>query len=239
MVNKMKIYSIHSQLGNVGKTKLSIYLAKYFSENKKEKTCLIDMDPNSNNLPFKNFIRMKSDFSSYLLECNDEKKKEKLENMIIKYTKNKKNNLFFIGYCFDLFKNKELYKQLYLKTINEDYTEGISTDLKDILKYLRKNYFENVIIDNQSGWNSISKSLLKNINSIPIILIDDNILDIINSNISFKQSFVLYLEYLGIEINNSIMIFSEKIKKSKKVMFEDKIPKNYIRIFNKMFKRIK
>lgn len=189
----MNIFSVHSHKGGVGKTTFSLFLSKYLTQVKKEKTCLIDLDFQAQGLRSA-YLRdnLKFDFSDFLLA--DEKKKKKITAEIpVKYEGI--DNLYLIANLFkpheDIEVQLEILKKIYIKLVNEIYTGEIMDSLDELLKYLEKMGFKNIIIDDHPSLVLLSEEIIKRIKTKPIFITTANI-------VSFVGLFKNIIERAGV-----------------------------------------
>jgi len=177
----MKIYSVHSHKGGVGKTTFSLFLSKYLAQVKKEKTCLLDMDFQAQGLR-STYLRenLEYDFSDFLL-ADGKRKKEIAGQIAVKH--GEINNLYFIANLFkpreDIKSQQYILRKVYLKVVNEIYTGEITDSLDELKEYLKKDGFKNIIIDDHPGLVLLSEEIIKNINSTPVFITTQDIASLV------------------------------------------------------------
>ncbi|MCU0284807.1 MAG: ParA family protein [Acidobacteria bacterium] len=177
----MKIYSVHSHKGGVGKTTFSLLLSKYLAQVKKEKTCLIDMDFQAQGLR-SSYLRenLKYDFSDFLM-ADENAKKEIAGQIAVKHEEI--DNLYFIANLFkpraDIKNQQDIIRKVYLKVVNEIYTGEITDSLNELKEYLKKAGFKNIIIDDHPGLVLLSEEIIKNIKTIPIFITTQDIVSLV------------------------------------------------------------
>ncbi len=173
----MKLYSVHSHKGGVGKTTFSLFLGKYLAQIEKEKTCMIDLDFQAQGL---RSIYLEDnlvyDFSDFLL--SETKKKKEIAGQIAIQHK-EVENLYFIVSHFkpqaDISSRLEILKKMYIKLANEIYTHEITDNLLELFIYLEKAGFQNIIIDDHPGLILLSEAIIKRMNTTPLFCTTDNI----------------------------------------------------------------
>jgi cellulose biosynthesis protein BcsQ len=204
----MKIYSVHSHKGGVGKTTFSLFLSKYLAQVKKEKTCLLDMDFQAQGLR-STYLRenLEFDFSDFLLA--DEKNKKKIAGQIaVKHEEI--GNLYFIANLFkpreDIKSQQDILRKVYLKVVNEIYTGEITDSLDELKEYLKKDGFKNIIIDAHPGLVLLSEEIIKHMETTPVFITTLNItslLGLFSTILGKAQAWNIALPEIKIIINRA------------------------------------
>jgi cellulose biosynthesis protein BcsQ len=173
----MNIISVHSHKGGVGKSTFTQFLAKYLAQLKLEQTCLIDLDLLAQGIRSTNLGRdIQYSFTDFLL-ADGYQKEEILEKMIAKHEKI--GNLFFIVNRLNNVYEATFLKKMYIKLANEIYTGEITDNLQQLIKYLKKSGFQNIIIDLHPGLVLLSGELIREVDSIPVFITTANIVSFI------------------------------------------------------------
>jgi MinD superfamily P-loop ATPase len=209
----MKIYSVHSHKGGVGKTTFGLFLGKYLAQVKKEKTCFIDLDFQAQGLRG-TYLRehLGFDFSDFLLAV-EKKKREIAGKIAIKYKEFE--NLYFIASLFKpdegVEDRLERQKKMYIKLVNEVYTGEVMDNLEELRGYLEKAGFKNIIIDDHPGLVLLSEEIVKRIKTIPLFITTANIVSFVGlfKNIMERSGlWKLPIQELKIIINRAPAGFS-------------------------------
>lgn len=209
----MNIYSLHSHKGGVGKTTFGLFFGKYLAQVRKEKTCLIDLDFQAQGLRDCYFRdEIKFDFADYLLV--DEKGKKGIVEKIPIQSRDF-HHLTFIASHFkpqlDGQERMEILKKMYVKLANEIYTGEITDNLRDILKYLEKDGYKNIIIDDHPGLVLLSEQIIKQIKSTPVFVTTPNIVSfagLFKNILERKDDWKLKLPEIKIILNRAPAYFS-------------------------------
>lgn len=209
----MNIYSIHSHKGGVGKTTFSLFFSKYLAQIKKEKTCLIDLDFQAPGLRGVYLRKNLTHDLSDLILADEKKKKEIVGQLPVKYEKI--DNLYFIANLFKPHKavQDQLYilKKIYIKVVNEIYTGEILDNMKELLKHLKEDGFQNIIVDDHPGLVLLSEEIIKGINTTPIFITTPNIVSFVGlfkNLVERSATWGLKLNEIKIVINHAPANFS-------------------------------
>jgi cellulose biosynthesis protein BcsQ len=202
----MKIASVHSHKGGVGKSTFSLFYAKYLAQVKKEKTCLIDLDFQAQGLR-SIYLRRYLEYDFFnLIQAEEENKQNIIERIAVKYEDI--DELFFIANFFrpqmENHEQNDIKRKMYLKLVNEIYTGEIIHNLNRVIKYLQNQKFENVILDCPPGLVLLSEEVIKEIKTVPVFITTANIISFIGlfqNLLSMMPVWKLTLSHLHIIIN--------------------------------------
>lgn len=211
---KAKIFSIFSSKGGVGKTSLALNLAYDISDYTKEKTCLLDLNLNSDSL---SFLSLNSNFDINNLIHNFEKMND--NELLNHFTHYQNSNLYFLNFNCNFNQNFNLTTSSIIKAINV---------LKKVFSYVIID--TNSILDEKNAeiFNLSDLILFIGLHNITSIKMSGKFFEMLNKT-DFKTDKIKFI--LNRSLKNAEINYKDIEEIIKKPVFYE-IPNNYLTLID-------